>query len=403
MTWGIRAQRRADDFDSLVGRSSSDGLPEAPSPRDAELLELVGALRAIPDVQPRPEFVADLRGRLLAEADTALVPTDVSKLRLPARRTKRERRIAAVVGAVAIVGASTSVALASQSALPGESLYPIKRVIESAHTGLSLGEARKGSTELANASSRLDEVTALTESDGLGDDQRVARTLGTFTEQATSGADLLLSDYAQTGRKESVVELRDFASSSMEQLTALEPRIPYVARDELIAAAGTIAQIDTEAAQQCPSCGGAPIGSIPPALLSAEQVDLPSASPAASPGAKAKQPKGSSGTKSGSGAPGTVDDPTLPDLDGAVPPGSVSNPDVPAPSTSANPLQGLTDGLTGILTGGKGTPAPSGSATSGSSASPGAVNEVLGGVGAILNGVLDPITGQLVPRSPSTP
>ena len=400
MTWGIRAQRRADDFDTLVEQSTG-GASSAGSPRDIELLELVGALRAVPDPQPRPEFVADLRSRLMAEAETALTPVDVAKLKLPARRTTRERRIAALVGGLAIAGATTSVAMASQSALPGESLYPIKRVIESAHTGLSLGEARKGNTELANASSRLDEVTALTEDDGLGNDERIARTLGTFTEQATAGADLLLADYADNGRASSIATLRDFASSSMDRLIDLEPQIPYAARDELIAAANTLAQIDAEAEQQCATCGGTPITSIP-LPFAAETIDLPAVASAQPAGDKPGKGDGRKhGTKQGNG-PKT--DPALPQVDGAVPPGSVLDPanptPNPTPSASPNPLKDLTDGLTGVLTGKPPADAKTPSVP-GPTASP--LNQVVDGVDGILHGVLDPITGLLLPSSPPAP
>src|SRR5262245_12318624 len=146
MTWGNRAQRRADEFAALVERSSTGERTDVVDDRDAELLELVGSLRAVPDPQPRPEFVAGLRERLMTEAETVLVPDDLSKLRLPARQSRRERRLAAVVGGIAIVGATTSVAVASQSALPGEAPYPIKRVSEAAHATLSPGESARGSS-----------------------------------------------------------------------------------------------------------------------------------------------------------------------------------------------------------------------------------------------------------------
>jgi hypothetical protein len=404
MTWGLRAQRRADDFDTLVEQLSTGGTSSArdADTRDGQLLELVGALRGVPAPQPRPEFVADLRSRLLAEAETALVPVDVAKLELPARRTSRERRIAAVVGGLAIAGVTTSVAMASQSALPGESLYPIKRVIESAHTGLSLGEQRKGNTELANASSRLDEVTTLTQDSGLGDDERIARTLGTFTEQATAGADLLLADYAHNDRASSIATLRDFASSSMDQLIELEPQIPYAARDELIAAANTLAQIDAEAEQQCATCGGTPITSIP-LPFAAETIDLP-AVPSARPGSQSdiKSGKGKDGgPKQGTDQgndPKT--DPALPEVDGAVPPGSVLDPANPTPSATPNPLKDLTDGVTGVLTGKD----PSGDKTpSGASPTASPLNQVVDGVDGILHGVLDPVTGLLLPGSKPTP
>jgi hypothetical protein len=409
MTWGFRAQRRADDFNTAVEHAATERAGDAVAPRDAELLALVGALRAVPDPQPRPEFVADLRGRLMAEAENALVPSDVSRLQLPARRTKRERRIAAVVGGLAVVGATTSVAMASQSALPGESLYPIKRVIESAHTGLSLGEARKGSIELSNASSRLAEVAELTADPDPGDDERVATTLGTFTDQATSGADLLLADYAHTGREASISELRDFASSSLDQLADLEPSIPYAARDELIAAASTLAQIDAEAAQQCPSCGGTPIESIPPALVSAEQVDLPTAPLSPRADSSGTPQTGAGKTDDASEGDQAGDDPVLPEVDGSVPPGSVQDPGAATtPSGSPNPLKQLTDGLTGVLTGkgdaGGGTGTGTGSTpTPGATAAPTPLSEVVDGVGGILHGVLDPVTGQLLPSTSPRP
>ncbi|HYF72561.1 MAG TPA: DUF5667 domain-containing protein, partial [Nocardioides sp.] len=240
MTWGFAAQRRAEQFDAWVeGTSTYD----ASDPRTAELLELVGALRATPEVSARPEFVSGLRERLMAEAATALVPDDVSRLTLPERRPARERRLAALAGGIAIVGATTSLAVASQSALPGDSLYPIKRAIEQAHTGLSVGEGNKGSAILASASDRLDEVDALARQDGLGDEVRIAETLNTFTDQATEASDLLLADYAHTGSTASIARLRDFASDSLGRLADLEPWVPADARDELIRAAGVLTTI----------------------------------------------------------------------------------------------------------------------------------------------------------------
>ena len=50
------AQRRAEHFDSLLEGARRDDL----DPRTSELLELVGALRAAPAPEARPEFVADL-------------------------------------------------------------------------------------------------------------------------------------------------------------------------------------------------------------------------------------------------------------------------------------------------------------------------------------------------------
>lgn len=386
MTWGFSAQRRAERFDSMV---EGDSTIES---HDADLLELVGAMRAMPPVTARPEFVADLRERLMAEADTALVPADISKLTLPDRRPTRERRIAALVGGIAIVGATTSIAVASQGALPGDSLYPVKRVIERVHTGISVGEGNRGSTVLASASSRLDEVDQLTRQSNpdAADEARIERTLDTFTEQATEASDLLLADYANNGNAESIAQLRDFASSSLDQLAALEPLVPPAARDELIRAAGMMANIDAEAAQQCPTCGGQPIESIPPVLMPVAAPALPlPPSPTPTP-ADIGQHQGK-GNGKGHGT-------QLPNVAGEeIPPGSV-NPGsggtlLPGGETvdGSNPLQDLVNGLTG-----------GGSGNGGNTDSQGPrvpiVSDVLDGVGQILEGVIDPLTGQPVEK-----
>lgn len=385
MTWGFSAQRRADRFDAMI---EGDSTVES---HDSDLLELVGAMRSMPPVTARPEFVADLRERLMAEADTAMVPADVSKLKLPDRKPTRERRLAAVVGGIAIVGATTSLAVASQGALPGDSLYPIKRAIESVHTGISVGEANRGSTVLANASSRLDEVDELTRQGDpdAADEARIARTLDTFTEQATEASDLLLSDYADNGNASSIAQLRDFASSSLGQLAALEPLVPPEARDELIRAAGVLASIDAEAAQQCPTCGGQPIESIPPVLqpVAAPALPLPpAAGPTDRPENGGKNQGNGKGKGNGSGT-------QLPDVNGDdIPPGSVnpgSGPLLPGGQTvdgSSNPLQDLVNGLTG---GGAGN----GSGSESEAPRVPIVSDLLDGVGQILEGVVDPLTG----------
>ena len=115
----------------------------------------------------------------LVPSGTAKVPTETERLTLPPRRSARERRIAAAVGGLALVGATTSMAMAAQDALPGEALYPVKRAMENAQTGLQLDEGDKGATLLANASGRLDEVSALSESASGEDTDRRSRTPST--------------------------------------------------------------------------------------------------------------------------------------------------------------------------------------------------------------------------------
>lgn len=377
MTWGFSAQRRADEFDAQVEGRSISG--PAGIIRDAELLELVGAMRSLPPVQARPEFVADLRAQLMAEAQTVLVPDDVSRLQLPQRHTRRERRLAALVAGVAIVGASTSVAVAAQSALPGESLYPIKRVIESAHTGVSLADGAKGSVLLGNASNRLAEVRAL--SSKPDEDDQIAQALSAFTDQATSAADLLLADYDQHGDASSVQSLRAFVASSLTELQALEPMVPYDARDELLGAAAALARIDADAVKSCSSCDPGPLADLP-AALAGERITLPTM-----PAAPVTDHRKADGKHKGTSK---NHQPSLPAVDSNdLGPANVNAPG----STSGPKTSSITDSLTGLteqLTGGD--------KTAKSPRVP-VVSDVIDGVGDLLHGVIDPVTDGLTGKN----
>jgi len=269
MTPVFGAQRRAEEFNSLVEDPSAGGLHDA---RYAEFLDIVATLRDIPEAQPRPAFVADLREQLMSAAETVLVASDDTRLTLPTRRRAarpvRERRIAAAAAGLAVVGATTSMAMAAQSALPGDALYPLKRMIEGAETSIAVNQGEKGETLLANASGRLAEITALSRDGRLEDSDAIADTFNDFTRQAIEASDLLLTDYAATGDESSIAELRDFTGESMQTLAELETVVPEQARDELLRAARVLTQIDAQAQQACPACGGHGIDEIPAILTS---------------------------------------------------------------------------------------------------------------------------------------
>lgn len=256
------ARKRAEEFDSMV-----EGTVDGSDARLLELLELTEQLRETPQVTARPEFVAELREQLVDEARTAarLGKGAEAAARLTVVRStsdrRRERRLAAGVGALALVGASTGMAVASQSALPGDPLYPLKRALENAQTGVQTADDAKGKTLLDNASGRLDEVDQLTrETD---DAETISATLQTFSDQANEASDLLLSDYEATGRKDSVEELRGFTASSMNALTTLQDLVPEAARAALIQAANTLTNIDQQALMVCPTCGPGLVTQIP--------------------------------------------------------------------------------------------------------------------------------------------
>ena len=150
MTPLFPARRSAERFDSLVEGGRRDDVDRT----TADLLELVSTLRSVPEPQARPEFVADLRERLMLAAAAELTPApvaarerdDVARLTIKPARTRRERRVGIALGAVAIMGATTSMAVASQGAIPGDALYPVKRAIENTQAGFSVGDDAKGET-----------------------------------------------------------------------------------------------------------------------------------------------------------------------------------------------------------------------------------------------------------------
>jgi len=360
------ARRRADEFDSLVEAAASGQRVE--DARFAELLEVVGTLRSTPAPEARPEFVADLRSRLMTAAAEELVqvaPTPAERLTVTQRRTPRERRLAIAVGGVAIVGATTSMAVAAQTALPGDVLYPLKRALENAQTGVRVDDASKGSSLLANARGRLAEIDQLTRSEQGQDLVAIEDTLEAFADQATEASDLLLADYAETGAEASIVELQDFTAQSLATLEELSAILPAAAQQALVSAGELLAQIAQTTVSLCPTCTGEQIGRIPRFLVQAAEdvvgtllnptsttpvAEAPAASTPAAP------TKGGSGPRTPASPPAsaTPQSPTI-----LQPPAGSSGGDKDEDGKKDDePLGGLGDGtLLGGTGGDTGTPA----------------------------------------------
>ena len=267
------ARRRADEFEALLSRGPGTPLSEREAAHFAHLLDVVGDLRALPEAEPRPEFSASLRERLMAEADTVLVrrPAAPPRLAMPTTTRPRQRRLAAALGGAALVGATATMAVAAQTALPGESLYGVKRGIESAQVRLADDESQRGRTLLAQADTRLTELEQLAAGDG-GREQLIPDTLDAFTEQSSDGVRSLLTSYDR-GVEQDAQRARDFTATSLERLDALEEQLPESARDELLAAGRTLTDLDLEVSSACPVCSGA-VTTTPDFLLTSAPLDL---------------------------------------------------------------------------------------------------------------------------------
>lgn len=250
------SRRRAEEFDALLSAPTATRERAAARGDLPDLLDIVDSLEAVPPVTARPEFVLDLRSRLVVEAARLSRPVDHEvRVRLTPRQRQgaRERRAATILGGFAIVAATGSMAMASQSALPGDVLYPVKRAIENAETNLQSDDAAKARALLEHAEKRLAEAEQLTASGA--DAKTVATTLQDFTDQSNQAAELALDDYSETGRKDSVGDLRSFAEKSMDELAKLGDAVPADARPALITAAQSVRQADSAAFQLCPTCG----------------------------------------------------------------------------------------------------------------------------------------------------
>lgn len=397
------ARRRAERFDSLVEgarRSSDDTTVDAST---AELLELVGALRSVPEPQARPAFVADLREQLMLAAETELthVPAaerhrdDVARLTIKPTRTRRERRVGVALGAVAIMGATTSMAVASQSALPGDALYPVKRAIENTQAGFAVGDDAKGETMLGNASERLDEVGKLSHK-SKPDAKLVQQTLDTYSAQFSDGGNALLSDFEQNGNPASIAQVHENAADGIAALSALTDVIPPAAHTALLGAASTVLNLDAQAALLCPDpeCGPGILDA--PANLVASAADavgdvtdaiaggqLPSTVvPSATPESTKPDPKGNGGK---GGKPSGLNPPETP---------------IDVTPSDAAPT-GLGDVLPGGSTGNAGTSGGSHGGGKGGKHKPvdltpvtDTVNDVVAGVVQGVTGVLNGLTGK---------
>lgn len=263
MTGAFVSRRRAEEFDALLSAPVTTR-DDATATRYSDLLEVVGALRSVPEVSARPEFVADLRSRLVVEAARIARPVDdVVRARLTPqqRHGARERRAATLLGGFAIVAASGSMAMASQAALPGDVLYPMKRALENAETNLQTDVAAKAETLREHADQRLREVQQLS-TEG-SDAATVATTLHDFTSQSNQSAELAFDDYETTGDPTQINEQRAFSERSMDELTALADVVPEDARAALITAAQAVRQVDSAAFHLCPTCGEGGVTELP--------------------------------------------------------------------------------------------------------------------------------------------
>ena len=271
MTTLLHLRRRAEEFAARVDAPAGSPV----DPRSERLLAVVGELRRQGEARladPRPDFAAELRTRLMAEA--AAVLDQQATLTLPVRhRSRRERRLVVAATVAVLLGGSTGMAAASQNALPGEALYPVKRAIEQVQAGTATSSGTKGRDLLSQASGRLEEVRGLLDSDSGTAAAQVPGTLDEFRSQARAGANELMASYRDTHDRQTIATVRQFAAKHLTVLTALSVGAPADAEPALRAAANTLRSVDREASDLCPNCTSLPPLKLPSALAASADVD----------------------------------------------------------------------------------------------------------------------------------
>ena len=398
------ARRRADEFEALLSRGPGTPLSEREAAHFAHLLDVVGDLRALPEAEPRPEFSASLRERLMAEADTVLVrrPAAPPRLAMPTTSRPRQRRLAAALGGAALVGATATMAVAAQTALPGESLYGVKRGIESAQVRLADDDSQRGRALLAQADTRLTELEQLAAGEG-GREELIPATLDTFTDQSSDGVRSLLAAY-DDGVDGDAQRARDFTTASLERLDALEEQLPTSARDELVAAGRMLTDLDLEVTSACPVCSGA-VTTTPDFLLSSSApLDLLQGLDTDEQTLEAAPVSGQDLTgitvPEVLQQPGTTPTPVLPTPTATVPDPTRTDPTKTDPTKPVKDVTGTVTDTTGDLAGqldGVTGGALGGLTSDVDDATGGLISEVTGTLDGLSGGTLDSATGGLLP------
>lgn len=336
MTSLFAARRAAEEFAGLV-----DGTRTDVADRYAELGDVLTLLRQQPRVEARPEFVSDLRSRLLAAASTELVPVApalrpvpslTTPLTGPRRATSRPHRLgSAAAAALVVVGGTTGVAAAASGALPGEGLYSVKRGIETATVALSTSDAGKGSELLRQAGTRLDEIEELAAHGA--EASTIRTTLADFEDSASTGAGLMFRSYEASGRSSDIAAVREFASDHRATLRAIADTAPPASTQDFTAAAGVLEAIETRALELCAGCGGADTG----ADSNASALHTLITAPAATRTARSRTPQSAlaAAAEQAAGEVRTAPAPTAP---GSTP--------APAPAAQ-DPVTQVIEGITG--------------------------------------------------------
>ncbi|HEX7188688.1 MAG TPA: DUF5667 domain-containing protein [Actinomycetes bacterium] len=237
-------------LDGLPTRDLSGARPVDLAAR-ADLADLAALTRTLVPVEhvPRSPFRMALRERLVTEANSRVpaVPAqrDAAVAAGAPARPRLRRAVATVALAAVVTGVGASAA--STRALPGDSLYGLKRQIESVQLALAGSDLERGRELLEQANSRLGEAERLAASSEVSapETQRaLVETLDDMTDATAEGATALTDSYRETGDEEPIVLLDRFVADQRERLQDLMMLLDPGLRERLAGVLETLASIE---------------------------------------------------------------------------------------------------------------------------------------------------------------
>lgn len=254
----------------LVTRRAADRLQralEGEQVADTETTRLARTASALASVParagaPRPEFVAELRERLMAEA--ASMPVVDRPAAAPVERTGRRsspvvlvvgrgmpRALAGAAASVLVVG--TVVGVASRGAIPGSALYPVKGWLDSVAVQLAGSDLDRGLTHLSQAEEHISETRELADRDER-DAEGYVEALQKAVLDVRAGQRDLGRAFDETGNPQALIAVRDFAARARPQVEALRPEVPAAALPVLGELESLLGDADAAALRRLVAC-----------------------------------------------------------------------------------------------------------------------------------------------------
>ncbi|WP_343946483.1 DUF5667 domain-containing protein, partial [Pseudonocardia zijingensis] len=129
--------------------------------------------------------------------------------------------------AATMIALAAGSVLASGNSLPGDTLYPVKRVAESAGLALTFDEEGRARRHLEIAATRLSEVEQLArEAETPPAPEVFTSAMDDFDSATNEGSQLLLSAAQAEEERTAAEDLRKWASEQSDRLAELEPALP---------------------------------------------------------------------------------------------------------------------------------------------------------------------------------